>query len=354
MYGEMRRVRSPTVSKLTPTFVTRLVVPLLLLTGCTSLPLAATLAAATATQLKVTTAPGSPNDQPVWVALDSGIMQRNGLAVEFVSAPATQGIASLVSGQTELASTGGAEALGGIAGGADLVIISNLVPVIPWQFYATPGIASTSDLRGKKIGITTAGASYDTALRIVLPKFGINPEKDVTLVAAGSIPNVTAAVVGGAIDAAPLVVTPASFKAVEQARLHELFDFATEGSAYPGDVVVVRRDYLEQHRDVVQGYVDSMVQGVARFKADRAFAIQVAQKYLDEPDRSLVGRTYDYFAQSVTPSQPFPRPEQFTTVLATLAENNEGARKIDLNRVIDASLVQSAVDRGLDKPPANG
>jgi ABC-type nitrate/sulfonate/bicarbonate transport system substrate-binding protein len=206
-------------------------------------------------------------------------------------------------------------------------------------------------LRGKKIGITTAGASYDTALRIVLPKFGLDPDTDVTLITTGSIPNVSSALLAGAIDAAPLVVTPASFKVVQQGGFHQVFDFATEAGAYPGDVMVMRRDYISQHRDVVQKYVDSIVQGVARFKSDRATAIQSAKKYLDEPDDALVTRTYEYFMQSVTPSQPFPKPEQFTDVLAALAARNENAKSIDLNKVLDPSFVQSAVDRGLDKSP---
>jgi len=319
-----------------------------LVSACTAAPIAAPTTAR-AVSLKVTTAPGSPNDQPMWVAVEAGLVQRNGLALDFISAPANQGIAALVSGQTDIAATGGAEALGGLAGGADLVIVSNLVPVIPWQFYAGPAVQSPNDLRGKKIGITTAGASYDTALRLILPKFGIDPDKDVTLIAAGSIPNVTAALFSGAIDGAPLVVTPASFKTVAQGGFHEVFDFAKEGGAYPGDVTVVRRDYLGQHRDLVQKYVDAMVQGVARFKADRAFAIQVAKKYLDESDDTLVARTYDYFATSVTPSQPFPKTEQFSEVLSALAERNEKARSIDLTRVLDSSLVQSAIERGLDK-----
>ncbi|HEV7661882.1 MAG TPA: ABC transporter substrate-binding protein, partial [Chloroflexota bacterium] len=318
--------------------------------ACTAAPAAVpTATPEPLASVKITTAPGSPNDQPVWVAVESGLMRNSGLNLEFVSAPANQGIASLVSGNTEIASTGGAEALGGLAGGADLVIVVNLVPVIPWQFYAGPAVQSPADLRGKKIGITTAGASYDTALRLVLPKFGLNPDTDVTLITTGSIPNVSAALFSGAIDGAPLVVTPASFKVVEQGGFHEVFDFAKEAGAYPGAVTVVRRDFLTQHRDVVQKYVDAVVQGIVRFKTDRPYAIQVAKKFLDEPDETLVTRTYDYFANSVTPSQPYPKPEQFTEVLASLAERNEKARGIDLNRALDQSFVQSAIQRGLDQ-----
>jgi hypothetical protein len=57
--------------------------------------------------------------------------------------------------------------------------------------------------------------------------------------------------------------------------------------------------------------------------------------------------------ERVSPAQPFPKPEQFADVLAALAQPNEKARSIDLSRVLDQSLVQSAIDRGLDKVQAS-
>ncbi|HEX8969721.1 MAG TPA: ABC transporter substrate-binding protein [Chloroflexota bacterium] len=304
-----------------------------------------------ATSLTVSSAPGSPNDQPAWVAQETGIFQRNGLTIDVQYLAAAQGIGALLGNQVQISHTGGAETLGGLAGGVDLVIVANIVPVLPYQFYAGPSIQTPADLKGKKIGITTAGASYETALRIVLPKLGLDPDKDVTLIPTGSIPNVTAALFNGAIDGAPLVVSPAAFRTVQGGNFHEVFDFATNAGPYAGDLVVVKREYLNQNRDVVQRYVDALVQGIARFKADRATSIQIDKKYLDETDDALVARTYDYFVQSVTPSQPFPRPEQFTEVVAALARTNEAVKGVDVNRALDLSLVQSAIDRGLDKNP---
>src|SRR5579864_7288581 len=305
-----------------------------------------------ATRITVSSATGSPNDQPAWVAQDTGIFQRNGLNVDVQYLAAAQGITALLADQVQISHTGGAETLGALAGGADLVIVANIVPVLPYQFYAGPSIQSPADLKGKKIGITQAGASYDTALRIVLPKLGLDPDKDVTLIPTGSIPNVTAALFNGAIDGAPLVVSPAAFRTVEGGNSHEVFDFAPNAGPYAGDLVVVKRDNLKQNRDVVQRYVDALVQGIARFKADRASAIQIDKKYLEETDDALVARTYDYFIQSVTPSQPFPRPEQFPEVIAALGKNNEAIKNLDVTSALDPSLVQSAVDRGLDKNPA--
>jgi hypothetical protein len=101
----------------------------------------------------------------------------------------------------------------------------------------------------------------------------------------------------------------------------------------------------------VQRYIDALVQGIARFKADRATSLQIDKKYFDETDDALVARTYDYFVQSVTPSQPLPKPEQFPEVVAALAKSNEAVKNVDVNKALDPSLVQSAIDRGLDKNP---
>jgi hypothetical protein len=79
----------------------------------------------------------------------------------------------------------------------------------------------------------------------------------------------------------------------------------------------------------------------------------VDKKYLDETDDELVARTYDYFVQNVTPSQPIPKPEQFTEVLASMARTNDAVKNVDLNKALDPSLVQSAIDRGQDKNPGN-
>jgi NitT/TauT family transport system substrate-binding protein len=327
----------------------------LLVSACTpAAPAAAPTPAPTptppsATTVSVSSAPGSVNDQPAWLARESGIFGRYGINVDVQYLAAAQGITALLSDQVQIAHSGGAETLGALAGGADLVIVANLVPVIPYQFYAGPTIQAPPDLKGKKIGITAVGASYDTALRIVLPKLGLDPNTDVSLIPVGSIPNVTAALFNGAIDGAPLVVSPAAFRAVQGGNFHEVFDFAPNAGPYAGDLVVVKRQYLTQNRDLVQRYVDALVQGIARFKVDRTTSIQVDQKYLDETDETLLARTYDYFIQNVTPSQPLPKPEQFTEVVAALAKGNEAANRIDLNRALDASLVQSSIDRGLDK-----
>jgi NitT/TauT family transport system substrate-binding protein len=289
-----------------------------------------------------------PNILPEWIAKDAGIFEKNGLDVEFQTIQTANLAAALLSGQVQITAGGSSEAVAASATGADLVFLGVEVNIFPWKFYARPEIKQLTDLKGKKIGITTAGAPYDVGLRMVLPKKGLVPDSDVTLVPAGSIPNVTAALVSGGIDGAALVVGPDSDKAVQQG-MHELFDFADLNIAYPTSAIVVRRAWLAQNRATAQKYIDSIVEAIAREKKDKPYTLSIMRTNLGITDDQVLGEIYDYFTKRAVPSQPAPRPEIFTDMVASLGQTSERIRAVDINTMLDPSLVQSAIDRGLDK-----
>ena len=60
-------------------------------------------------------------------------------------------------------------------------------------------IASTQDLKGKKVGINAFGSAVDLALRVKLKKDGIDPRKDLTIVEV-AFPNQAAAIREKRID----------------------------------------------------------------------------------------------------------------------------------------------------------
>src|SRR5207249_890676 len=96
---------------------------------------------------------------------------------------------------------GGAEALSANAGGADLVVVANLAPVYPYKLYAAKGITTIQGLKGKKVGVSNVGGSSDIATRAALKSAGLDPDKDVNIIAVGSHANRTAALLAGTIDA---------------------------------------------------------------------------------------------------------------------------------------------------------
>jgi NitT/TauT family transport system substrate-binding protein len=300
------------------------------------------------TRVMVAYAAPVPNVLPEWIAKESGIFERNGLDVQFTTIQTANLPAALLSGDVQITSGGSPEAVLASTTGADLVFLGVSINIFPWKFYARPDIKTIQDLKGKKIGITSPGAPYDVGLRMVLPKQGLVPDTDVSFVPAGSIPNVTAALLTGAIDGAALVVGPDSDTAVHQG-MHELFDFADLNIAYPTSGWIARREWVAQNHATVQKYADSMVEAIAREKTDKAYTLGVMRRNLGIDDDTALSEIYDYFTVRAVPSQPLPRPEIFAAMLDNLGQNNDRVRALDINTLLEPSFVQSAIDRGLDR-----
>ncbi|GAC1319645.1 MAG: hypothetical protein NVSMB2_15110 [Chloroflexota bacterium] len=318
--------------------------------ACTpSAPAAAPTATPVAlTRVVVAYAAPIPNVLPEWIAKDAGIYEKNGLAVEFQTVQTANLPAALLTGEVQITSGGAPESVIAATSGADLVFLAVNVNIFPWKFYARPEITQLEDLKGKKIGITTPGAPYDVGLRMVLPEKGLVVDKDVTLVPAGSIPNVTAALISGGIDGAALVVGPDSDRAIQQG-MHELFDFADLNVPYPTSAIVARRSWVDQNRGTVQKYVDSLVQAIAREKRDKPYTIGLMRANLGVTDDKALSEIYEYFTQRAVPSQPLPRAETFGPMMDSLGQSTDRVRTLDINTLLDPSFVQSAIDRGLDK-----
>src|SRR5260221_14187435 len=112
-------------------------------------------------------------------------------------------MSELLSGQVQIAQIGGSEILSAEASGSDLVMSGNLGAVLPYVFIVSKDIQTIDDLKGKNVGISTVGGSADIATRLSMHHFGLDPDKDITILAMGSLQNRTAGLQNGAIQGAP-------------------------------------------------------------------------------------------------------------------------------------------------------
>ena len=284
---------------------------------------------------------------PVWVTQDAGIFKQNGLDVEQNYIASANVIAALVSGQVAVAQGGGSEALSAAAGGADLVVIGNIVPLYPYVLEVAKDIKTVDDLKGKKIGVSSFGSASDIATRVALKKVGLDPDKDVSIIPVGSSQNRSAALASGAIQGG--MDQPPSSYDLEKQGLHPLFDMASLKLPTINNGIVVQRGWLNSHKDVAQKYVDSIVQGIARTKKDQAFASDTLAKYMKLDDKAAAAKAVAYADQNLVPNSPDIKADGFTDSVAVLSAKNPNVKNFDVNKIIDDSLVQSAVQRGLDK-----
>ena len=110
---------------------------------------------------------------------------------------------------------------------------------------------------------------------------------------------------------------------------------------------MVQRSYLTSHQDVLQRYIDALVEGFVRMRQDKPFAVEVLKKYYQSDDQRAMDEAYDYHIQKVYPMVPTLQAAQFGDAVELIAQKEPRVRNVELDKLIDNSLVQSAVDRGL-------
>jgi len=105
---------------------------------------------------------------------------------------------------------GGAGPVQANLSGTDTVIIATVVKKFSWWIFSQPNITRMEDLKGKVFGTTRFGTQSDLASRIALRRFGIDPERDITMVQTGGPAETVAAMVAGKVHAA--AITPPMFR----------------------------------------------------------------------------------------------------------------------------------------------
>ena len=315
---------------------------------------APTAAIATATPapapLKVKLAYGniSGDFMPVWVAQEAGIYKKNGLEVELISIDGgARTMAAILSGDVQAGVVGGAESLSATAEGASIKTFAVLVPVFPYLLMAAPEIKTVADLRGKKIGISSVGGSADIATRQVLRDSGLDPDKDVALISLGSHAQRTAALFAGAIQAA--VDDPPNTTELAEKGFRSVYDLAAKRVASAQTTVVAKADYVAANKEVIQRLTDSFIEAVAWTKKNRPEAEKIMRKYFGNSTKPGFTEALEFFINEVHVPLPFPRPELWVTAQVELAKRNPKVKDIDVRTIVDASFVQSAADRGVDK-----
>jgi len=285
---------------------------------------------------------------PVWVAKDGGYFEKNGLDVDLqLINGAAAAMATLISGKVQVGHLGGSAVLTSAAGGADVEVIGTGSPVIPYKFYAPPDVKTPQDLKGKKVDLGTVGSAVDVATKIGIRKLGLDPDKDVVYVTTGSHEAATTALMNGAIQGR--MDNPPGSVELDARGFNVLLDMAAQKIPAANSTITVTRTEASQNKDLVQKYIDGLVQGTARARADKAFTVKELLKYYKSEDQHAMEVAYDFWTGEVIAPLPKATPEQFADAKADLAKTTPEVANVDVPKLIDGSFVQSAADRGLDK-----
>ena len=171
----------------------------------------------------------------------NGYYAGEGLDVELIAMRAPTANLALIGGNVEFS----AVPLAGLTTalrGAPLKLIFCQFDKPQHSLYAKPEFPNIKALRGKKVAVSGLGTIDDILLREALGGGGVDPARDVTVLAMGAADTRFSALVSGAIDAS-MLIAPTSFYAKDQG-FRELVAFQDLGFVLPSGGIVARDETL--------------------------------------------------------------------------------------------------------------
>src|SRR5713226_4312268 len=267
---------------------------------------------------------------PLFVAQDKGYFREEGLEPLFILATPGVGINGLIAGDLDFSAVGGAASTA-IACYIPLkvLLIHTFKPGF-WIFARES--MSPAKLRGKKLAVSTLGALPHTLARLALRKLGLDADKEVIMIAAGTDDTRFTALKSGVVDAAVLNA-PWSVRARRQG-LKEILFVCEETYGLSGGVVTSTK-MIQARPETVLKFVTGAVKGLKYFISNREGAIPILVKYM-RMDTDMVKEVYDTTIQTFTADgtrgEDFMRSEaQIQAAALGLKELPQPERPFDLS-----------------------
>src|SRR5437773_11119875 len=195
-----------------------------------------------------------------YLAVDQKLFDIYSVNVELTQSAGTTMIRALDSGSLKVAIVGGGQALSAYLKGVEVRIISGLVNIVPFQLWAKPEISQLKDLKGKLIANTPPGTSLNLANQILLMRAGLDPLRDVKLVAFGRLGLVSQALFTGVVDAA--LLSPPDTVEARKSGLRMLMDLATARIPCPFTSVVTTKAVLEKSPATLDRVLRGLLPGI--------------------------------------------------------------------------------------------
>ena len=211
---------------------------------------------------------------PVYVAQHMKLFEKHGLEVELVYGTGIQVANIMISGSAEVGAFAIEHGVAVSSKGQDLkllVVNQQLPPLslilrndVPTPNAGKPYPQMVRDLKGLKIGISSAGASTDTVLQYLLREAGLDPKKDVSIIPVGDPNTMLAALKNGVIDGA-MAVEPTQTIALHSIKIAKMVVDVEGGGAplfkeYAYNGMFVRSAFLKDRPQAARGIVAAVVE----------------------------------------------------------------------------------------------
>src|SRR5499427_7256869 len=275
----------------------------------------------------------------LWVAQEKGFFAKNGIDVQTVFIPGSPTlIASINTGDVQMAYTGGTATLGAAVGGLDMKIIAAFSNFIQTDLVVRPEIKTAADMKGKRIGVTSIGGTGWMSAMLALEQIGLNPERDKILFAAfGDQRVITQALETGTIQGASLA-------GIFSRRLKRNgYNFPAEVEKIPlvATSIVLKAEYLASHQALVRRALRALIEGhgFVLNPANKQAVMEVMTKKLAINDPVAANDGYEDYVRR-TDKRAFVVLDGLKNIQRFMKVRNPKIGDIALERLVDDSIMR--------------
>jgi NitT/TauT family transport system substrate-binding protein len=284
---------------------------------------------------------------PVWVGRDRGFFKKNGIDAEVIAVNSgVTALQALLAKEVEVGVISVPSLVASRLGGADTIMIATVVPYFMDQIVTLPGITKPEQLKGKTGGVNRQNTSSDMSLRHGLRRIGIDPDKDVKIIAVGGNPERLAALSRGVIQFS-MMGEPFTREA-EKAGFKVLVDIGNLKIPFHTNGILTTESLLKTRRGLAEKFTRAMIESIHYIKTDKEGTKAVITKNLRVTDNESLERAYANYAP-VFREAPYPDPDGVKTYLDDLARTNPKAASADPRSFVDPSFVRELEASGFIK-----
>jgi NitT/TauT family transport system substrate-binding protein len=202
---------------------------------------------------------------------------------------------------------------------------------------AQPEIKTLKDLKGKTLGISSFGATPDVAARLMIKQAGIDPEKEIKVLALGSDAARLTALKQRVVDV--VVISPPADAQMERqgykilARAYELFSFP-----YLGLGTHLRK--IKDRPDEIRRVVKATIRANRFIRDHRDQAVETLIGW-GKVEREFAYASYDALRNLFNADGAVPE-DGLKLVIDQTRRSNKIAREVAPNEVVDLSFLRAA------------
>ena len=260
-----------------------------------------------------------------YIGVDAGLFKQHGLDVEELPIRDTlsAGVQSLLGVDLLIGFGNPLAVVQPMASGADITVVGSHVSFDQYGMGVASSIESVKDLKGQKVGVSALGARSDLIARVILRRAGLDPAKDVEMVAAGLAPQRALALSKNLVQGVPFREDIAAEAKKAGIKIIEI-----KSVPVLTDLLMTTRSFIKRDEEVVRRFMKGYAAAIHHFISKRSESLAILKKYFPGTQGISIDAMYDAYSAQLRPL-PDLNNESLQAIIdvSTVADQRAGKLK---------------------------